>query len=370
MNQIDNRLAQIQSRWDELIGCVHDPALFEGLAADLAKRWFAYFFTLPNRPEKRPSLRSHVLALYDPFAPRSVFPAGIRFSCNTYVGCALQCAYCYIQTYFENPLIAPHAKQKFAERLEKDFRELEELNLPAIPLHFSNSTDALQETLEKRHQNTFYLLQRLAQGEHRRFQPIRMLTRNPALLLRREYLDLLLEIKNKVTVQVSIPILDPNAGHFYEPNVPSSSMRLQAIYKLRSQGIPISFRIDPLFPRDPLPKEIFGETALTGFDVLPAQTEMDLRYLVQAAAQCGCQSIVISALKIPRNLSSRNQRLMKGWLAFYQSLAAAHPKLNSRNYLRLPHEYQHGELVYPILDEAERWGIIVEHCKNNLIHAR
>ncbi len=329
-----------------------------------------YLFSLPKQTDKRPSLRSHVLSLYDPFAKRSLFAAGIRFCCNTYVGCAHQCVYCYTQTYNDDSAIIPHDKRNFTERFEKDIRELDQLELPPTPLHFSNSTDPLQETLERKHQNTLYLLQRLAQGEHHRFQPIRILTRNPSDLLQSEYLKPLLLLGKKLLVQVSIPIFDSKAGQVYEPNVPPAFKRLQAIADLRSYGVPVSLRIDPLYPRDPLPRELFGVTRITDYDLLPTQSESDLRYLVRSAASCGCHSIVYSGLKIPRNLSSGNQRLMKGWTAFYQSFARDFPNLNSRNYLRLPHEYQHGELIRPLVEEAEQCGIQIEHCKQNLIQAR
>lgn len=220
MRNVETRLASIAERWDELIANLHDPVLFEGMPREEAIRWFSYFFALPKRMGKRPVLRTHVLALYDPFARRSIFPAGIRFSCNIYIGCAMQCVYCYIQTYFEKPQIIPHSKQNFSDRLENDFRELDLLYLPVTPLHFSNSTDALQEHLENKYRHTLYLLQRLAQGEQRRFYPIRLLTRNPARLLRSEYLETLIEIKDKLTVQVSIPILDPEAGSFMNPTCP------------------------------------------------------------------------------------------------------------------------------------------------------
>lgn len=152
--------------------------------------------------------------------------------------------------------------------------------------------------------------------------------------------------------------------------MPPASQRLRAIDRLRAHGIAISLRIDPLYPRDPLPCDLFGKVTLNDYGVQPAQTEADLRYLVQMASHCGCESIIFSGLKIPRALSPRNLRLMQGWINFYQSYARKFPNLNSQNYLRLPFEYQHGALIQPLVHEAERLGIKTEHCKNNLIHAR
>lgn len=368
--RLAKRIEEIRSRWPELQANLYDKALFDGVPFDEAVRWFAYFFSVPKKQGKQASLRSHVLALYDPFAKRSLFPAGIRFSCNTYVGCGLQCAYCYIQSYFNDPLIVPYTKSDFTARLEKDFDELETLGLPAQPLHFSNSTDALQEKLESQYENTLHLLKRLAQGEHRFFNPVRMLTRNPARLLRPEYLESLEPLQDKITIQVSLPILNPQAGRIYEPNVPPASERLQVIEQLRAEGIKVSIRIDPLYPREPLPARFFSGKRLSDFGLVQAQQEDELRQLVRHAARLGCESVIVSALKIPKKLSPRNQRVMQGWVELYQSVSKEYKYLNSKNFYRLPREYQHHELIEPILDEARKYCLKVEHCKNNLIHAR
>lgn len=58
---------------------VPDPALFDGLSLNVACRWAQYFYTKPKNPTKSASLCPHALALYNPFAKRSQFPAGIRF---------------------------------------------------------------------------------------------------------------------------------------------------------------------------------------------------------------------------------------------------------------------------------------------------
>ena len=70
-----------------------DPALFAGMPAPVALRWARYFPTMPRDRAKAASLRNHVLALYDPLARRSQFPAGIRFCINVYTGCEHACRY-------------------------------------------------------------------------------------------------------------------------------------------------------------------------------------------------------------------------------------------------------------------------------------
>jgi len=82
LRRVEARLESVGERWKALLDRVSDPALFNGLERDEAIRWFSYLFSIPAGEQGRPQARTHVLALYDPFARRSVFPAGIRFSCN------------------------------------------------------------------------------------------------------------------------------------------------------------------------------------------------------------------------------------------------------------------------------------------------
>lgn len=363
------RLREIQSQWDTLKTRLRDPALFDGIADEEAARWFAYFFAVPKKPDATPTLRRHVLALYDPFAKRSLFPAGIRFSCNVYVGCSLQCAYCYIQTYWDEPVIRPGEKGEFRKRIQRDIAEIQELALPPVTLHFSNSTDCLQEQLESRFENTLYLLQQLAGGWQRHFSLMRMLTRNPARLLKPEYLTCLQTLRDKITVQVSLPIIAPAACKLYEPNVPAPESRIEAIAALRAENIPVMLRIDPLYPRDPLPTHYFGGQSLQDYGILPAQHEDELRKLVRFASTCGCRSVIYSVLKMPRNLSPRNQRVLAGLKALYEEAAAKSKNCRSHNYLRMPEDYQHGVMFQSILDEAAQCGMKAEHCKCNLIQA-
>ena len=370
VTKLQSRLNTIQNQWKNLFPRIHDPDLFKGLDQDLAVRWFSYFFSIPKKDSGSPHLRTHVLAFYDPFAKRAVFPAGIRFCCNVYVGCIHQCSYCYTQTYNAYPDRPPRRKETFRERFEKDLDELKRLELPPVPLHLSNSTDPLQEPLESEFKDTLYVLHRLAEGEKKHFSLIRILTRNPAILNQPEYLKPLQMLKDLMVVQGSLPIIDEAASRLYEPYVPSPRSRLEAIAGLCAAGIPVTLRIDPLFPRDPLPVEIFGQARLSDYGIQPVQSESDLRHLVSFAAECGCKSIIYSALKIPRGGYIKETNLLQPFHQLYRDAAKKAPARMSGNYLRLPEAYQKGELLRPLIEEAEQVGIYVEHCKHNLIHAR
>jgi len=368
--RIKSRLERVTARWEELSSHLNDPDLFQGLDRESAIRWCAYLFGLPKKEGAVPSLRSHVLGLYDPFAMRAVFPAGIRFCCNVYVGCGHGCLYCYNQTYNRLPRGLAKRKMSFRESLEKDFGEIEHLGLSPVPLHISNSTDPLQEALETRCGDTRYLLQCLARGKSTHFTAIRILTRNPALLTQPEYLGFLRDLGSQIVIQVSLPIVNEEAWRYYEPKAPSPQGRMAAVERLCSAGVGVSLRIDPLFPRDPLPPDIFGGTALADFGILPAQTETDLRGLARFAANCGCQSIIVSGLKVPRGRNVRDRTLVNLLGPLYKEAARNSPARMTGSYMRLPEAYQSGELIAPILEEAKRTRIKVEHCKHNLISTR
>lgn len=66
---------------------------------------------------------------------------------------------------------------------------------------------------------------------------------------------------------------------------------------MREAGIPVVLRIDPLFPRSPLPCQ---PSNLRDFGLLEAQTSDDLEHLVAFAREVGVRHVVDSAAKIVR----------------------------------------------------------------------
>ena len=158
-------------RWNKIenleshLPFARDPALLAALDVDTAVRFMRYFFARPTVPGRTLRPRNRVLALYDPFALRSVFPAGRRLCCDVYTGCAHACRYCYLSGYIRDPKQARN-KSKFRVQLDRDLRDLKVLALPPLPLHISNSTDPLQEAMESEFEDTLHLLSRLAAQHH------------------------------------------------------------------------------------------------------------------------------------------------------------------------------------------------------------
>ncbi|MCX5684061.1 MAG: radical SAM protein [Planctomycetota bacterium] len=233
---------------------VPDPALFAGLPPDVARRWARYFYTRPKNTAKSASLCPHMLALYNPFAKRSQFPAGIRFCVNVYTGCQLACRYCYGRNYVPDPT-RPREKESFIELAKDDLAELQALDLPPAPLHMANSTDAFQEILEKKCRHAFHIMELLAANRHH-FTTITFLTKNPLLISQPDYVALLDSLK-PCQVEVSMAFADERGRQLYEPCAPNIGSRLEGVRRLREASIPVSLRIDPLFPREPLPAEFW-----------------------------------------------------------------------------------------------------------------
>jgi tRNA A37 methylthiotransferase MiaB len=141
----ENRLNRIAQEWDTLRERMYDPVLFAGMDQEESVRWFSYFFSLPKKENSKPQPRTHALGFYDPFAKRSIFPAGLRYSCNVYVGCSHRCSYCYTQLYVRTPHGISRRKSSFRNQLEKDFAEIKNLALPPAPCSPSSSAAYRQQ---------------------------------------------------------------------------------------------------------------------------------------------------------------------------------------------------------------------------------
>lgn len=341
---------------------VPDQALLADLDVGLAVRFMTYFYACPTKGSGQLSLKSRALGLYDPFAQRSHFPAGRRLSCNVYTGCDHGCVYCYTCGYIPDSRSA-RSKTNFLRDLQRDLRDLKGLGLPPMPLHISNSTDPLQEWLEGQYQHTLQLLRTLV-GEQHLFTTITLLTKNPARLTRSEYLDCLQSLEH-VCVEVSLIFWDDCQRKAFEPGAPSVDSRLNAICTLRKEGVPVALRVDPLFPRNPLPNQFFSHCRVEDYGARSAHTFEDLQRLVEFAADTGCKSVIVSPLKV---LCGRwhDQTFLNAWEPLYKDANKGFPLVRSFAY-RLPDAYVRQHLIGPVAQYGQAKGICVVHCKENLI---
>lgn len=348
------------SRARDKLGLLPDPGLFDnGLSEKEIMQWVEYLYANPRPGTKRLNLRNRVIALYDPFARRKVFPAGRRWCVNVYAGCAYACKYCYIIGYVKDAF-RPRVKKGFQKQLARDLSDLARLSLCPAPIHISNSSDPLQP-LEAVHRNTLFLLQQIQEHEHR-FTTITILTKNPTLLCTAEYMRVL-QALSRFQVEVTCPFYRDEPRRAFEWSAPRIRDRLEAIKALREHGIKVALRMDPLFPRNPLPKEFFEKSTLDEYGAPECQTENDIGQLIRFASDVGCTRIVVSPLKLTIGRLGKSKLL-----GSYEKLYAASNNgtlMKRGSAYRLPWAlYQHW--IEQPTNLARSLGIPLVTCRQNL----
>lgn len=342
---------------------------------DKQRAALAYYF-LPHKSQKDVLgvNRPRVIKWYCPFADQRQFRSGHRYCINVYTGCSHQCEYCYAQGY--EPRRAK-CKDNYKSKLLKDLAELEEYDVPPAPVHLSNSTDPLQ-ALELKHKMTLYTLKQLR--KYRRFfTSIVILTKNPTLLTEPEYLEALESLvdlplnhpsKEKfaekslpsLRIEASLAFCKEESAELYDPGAPSITQRMKAIEKLRSSGIAVVMRIDPLLPRNPLR----GGKSLDDFQLPDVQSLEALEELVAFAAKSGVMHIVYSVAKIIIPRGKPFNKSMQRLKEVYEYIAEPEKLIFKGGSWRFPPAAQE-QIVRPFLDICRRYDIKAVGCKQNLI---
>ena len=92
---------------------------------------------------------------------------------------------------------------------------------------------------------------------------------------------------------------------------------MEAIRRLRKEDIPISVRIDPLFPRNPLG----GGKTMADFGLPDVQPLADLEALVRFCRETGVKRIVYSVAKITLPRTGRLSAVMEKMKQLYEHLS-------------------------------------------------
>jgi DNA repair photolyase len=316
-----------------------------------------------------------VIKWYCPFACQKDFATGHRYCINVYTGCAHGCVYCYASAYGPDRV---NTKQGFRKLIDQDMQELDRFDVPPAPVHLSNSTDPFQP-LEEQSGHTRYALEQIL-AHRKRFSTVAILTKNPSLPVTRGYLDLfkaLLPLPDDhclarefrqvglpgLVVEVSLGFWREEARSFYDPYAPSVRDRVEAIRRLRMAGIPVVLRVDPLFPRSPLPSGV----SLSSFGLPEAQTVEDLEHLIAFAAEVRAQHVVYSPVKVCKPRGRKVCGPMQAVRRVYEAMAAP-GKLDFRGgSWRLPWPVAKAAVVEPFLRICEHHGVRAKYCKQNLI---
>ncbi|MEM3546842.1 MAG: hypothetical protein QXU47_01305 [Candidatus Bathyarchaeia archaeon] len=236
----------------------------------------------------------------------------LHIAANTYKGCSYKCTYCYIYGYIKSLDIEnPSSKRIFKRRFKRDLEVLGKLNISKYIVYISPSCEPLSLELENQYENTLYALKTLGEYD---FMNVTILTKNPSLLLKPDYLEAL--NRKNVRIEVSIPFLD---GRF-ENYAPSPYDRMDAVSDLIKEGFIVYLRVEPIIPS-------FGSVA--------GQSKIEFETLISEAKKAGVHRVISRCLLLPVGVC-------KTFPTFYRELKPYY----------MQHGYRSG--TYYILDRRVR----------------
>jgi len=352
---------------------------FERLTKEEQHRAALYFLPHSSGKETLSVSRPRVIKWYCLFANQKVFPSGVRYCINIYTGCEHGCQYCYVLGYSATKITDGGAKCKdnFRHQLLKDLTDIEKYDVPCTPVHLSNSTEAFGP-IEGQFQNSLFVLEKLQEYRHR-FSTVTVLTKNPAILLQPPYLKALLALSHfhsshprykyfrdnnlkPLGLEVSLAFWNDKSRELLESGAPSVGDRLEAVVQLQRAGVPVTLRIDPLFPRDPLHA---GKT-MADFDLFDLQSLADLKNLVSFCKQHKIGKVVYSPLKITKPRTGELTALMRQIKLVYEHQAGNRPLEFRGGSWRMPYEVAL-PLLAPLQQLCQEAGIVAKGCMENLI---
>ncbi len=171
---------------------------------------------------------------------------GFSWSVNPYRGCYHGCAYCYARpthhyldfgagTDFERRLTVKPEAPDLLDAALRSARWQGEL------IAFSGNTDCYQPL-----EASWGLTRACLEVCLRYHQPVSIVTKST--LVERD-LELLAELaRHHCTVNISIPIDDPDHARALEPYVPRPARRYETIRKLSDAGVPVGVLVAPVIP--------------------------------------------------------------------------------------------------------------------------
>lgn len=201
-----------------------------------------------------------VIRKFDPWNdPLCTCPG--KYGFNPYTGCAHRCVYCYVTSY------VPHAfecreKKNLLQRVEKDLRRVDR----RLAISMSNSSDPYPPMEAEL---------RLTRGclEIFRRENVRVQVITKSDLVARDA-GILAEMP--VVVSFTVTTLDENLARKLESRAPLPSKRLRAMRILSKAGVPVTLRLDPIFP---------------------GLNDGEIERIIEVAADAGAQHVTSSTFK-------------------------------------------------------------------------
>ncbi|HFK1529875.1 TPA: radical SAM protein [Bacillus cereus] len=186
----------------------------------------------------------------------SGFLSGYSHTLNPYTGCAFSCSYCYVR---QMP-VSTFRKQEWgtwvdikkgaAEVLRKEL--IREKKKGKVTIFMSSSTDPYQP-VEHKEEITRSLLEVMVEN-----QPDFLFVQTRSPLVRRD-IDLLLQLKEKVRVSMTIETDSEIIRKWFTPSAPPISARLKTLQILADAGVPTQATIAPVLPSsEAFPEKLIG----------------------------------------------------------------------------------------------------------------
>jgi DNA repair photolyase len=174
--------------------------------------------------------------------------------------------------------------------------------------------------------------------------------------------------KPALQVEVSLAFWREEAAAFWDPYAPAIADRTAGIRALREAGVPVVLRIDPLFPRSPLPG--VGPQTLAAHGLTEAQTIEDLAHLVAFAREVGALHVVYSPAKIVRTNHPGLVAPLRRLREVYAQLAAPEKLVCRGGSWRLPPSVSERHIVAPFLELCRSVSVTAKFCMCNLLETR
>ncbi|EGL83388.1 Radical SAM domain protein [Caldalkalibacillus thermarum TA2.A1] len=177
--------------------------------------------------------------------PASGYLTGYTHTLNPYAGCAFACTYCYVRRL---PVALFHqkewgtwvdVKENAPHLLEKELRRAKQKG--KVTIFMSSSTDPYQP-LEVQTQLSRSLLEVMAKNK-----PDFLFVQTRSPLITRD-IDLLLELKDRLCVSITIETDLEQVRKTLSPAAPPLAARMKTLARLKQAGLPAQAAISPLLP--------------------------------------------------------------------------------------------------------------------------
>ncbi|WP_029192473.1 SPL family radical SAM protein [Paenibacillus harenae] len=183
--------------------------------------------------------------------PKTILNKGTGFlsdyshSLNPYTGCSFGCSYCYVR---QMPVAAfrkeewgtwVDIKKEAADVLRKELARAKRKG--KVTIFMSSSTDPYQP-VEYKERVTRSLLEAMADDP-----PDFLFVQTRSPLVRRD-IDLLLQLKDKVRVSMTVETDREDMRKIFTPDAPPIPARLKTLQLLADAGVPVQATVAPVLP--------------------------------------------------------------------------------------------------------------------------